>query len=202
MSTRDRILDSALALFNEQGTAAVSTNHIAAAASISPGNLYYHFRNKEDIIRALFVRLFAAWDETFELPANETPGLADMERMIAGNYQVIWKYRFAYRELAALLQNDTELQAQYQAVRQRGYDGFSELLAAFAAAGVLSLPEDLQEQRELTELCWIISEQWPTNLELQGKPLDADGIQEGIGLMWHLFRPYLISEREQARPQR
>jgi hypothetical protein len=123
-----------------------------------------------------------------------------MERMIASNYQVIWKYRFAYRELAALLQNDPDLRAEYQAVRQQGHDGFSELLAAFAAAGVLSLPKDFQEQRELTELCWIVSEQWPTNLELQGKPFDADGIQEGIGLMWHLFRPYLISESGQARP--
>jgi AcrR family transcriptional regulator len=117
MGTRDRILDAALALFNEQGTGAVSTNHIAAAIAISPGNLYYYFRNKEDIIRALFERLFAAWDETFQLPANEPPGLADMERMIAGNYHIIWDYRFAYRELAALLQNDPELQAQYQAVR-------------------------------------------------------------------------------------
>jgi AcrR family transcriptional regulator len=202
MSTRDRILDSALALFNEQGTAAVSTNHIAAATSISPGNLYYHFRNKEDIIRALFLRLFAAWDETFRWSAGETPGLADMERMIADNYQVIWKYRFAYRELAALLQNDSELRVQYQVVRRQGYEGFAELLAAFANAGVLSLPEDSQVQKELTELCWIVSEQWPTNLELQGKPFDADGIQEGIDLMWHLFRPYLISKRERARHQR
>jgi hypothetical protein len=48
----------------------------------------------------------------------------------------------------------------------------------------------------LTELCWLVSEQWPINLELQGKPFDAAGIQEGIDLMWHIFRPYLILERE------
>jgi AcrR family transcriptional regulator len=196
MGTRDRILDAALALFNEQGTGAVSTNHIAAALAISPGNLYYYFRNKEDIIRALFERLFAAWDETFQLPANEPPGLADMERMIAGNYHIIWDYRFAYRELAALLQNDPELQAQYQAVRQRGHEGFTGLLKAFAAAGVVALPESPQERKALTELCWLVSEQWPINLELQGKPFDAAGIQEGIDLMWHIFRPYLILERE------
>jgi AcrR family transcriptional regulator len=194
MSTRDRILDAALALFNEQGTGAVSTNHIAAAIAISPGNLYYYFRNKEDIIRALFERLFAAWDETFQLPADGTPGLADMERMIAGNYRTVWSYRFAYRELAALLQNDPELQAQYQSVRKQGYAGFTQLLAAFAAAGVISLPASPQERKALTELCWIISEQWPTNIELQGRPLDATAIQEGIDLMWHIFRPYLILE--------
>jgi len=199
MRTRDRILEAALALFNEQGTGAVSTNHIAAAIMISPGNLYYHFRNKEDIIRALFERLFTKWDETFQLPANETPGMVDLERMIADNYQVIWDYRFVYRELAALLQSDPELYTQYQVVRQRGYDGFAELLAAFAAARVLSLPKSSQEQRALTELCWIVSEQWPINLELQGKPFNAAGVQEGIDLMWHIFRPYLISEIEGAK---
>ena len=61
MSNRQRIIDAALMLFNDQGTGAVSTNHIADAAGISPGNLYYHFRNKEEIIRVLFERLFAAW---------------------------------------------------------------------------------------------------------------------------------------------
>ena len=58
MSNRERIVDTALQLFNERGSATVSTNHIAAAARISPGNLYYHFRNKEEIVRALFERLF------------------------------------------------------------------------------------------------------------------------------------------------
>jgi AcrR family transcriptional regulator len=191
MSTRDRILNAALALFNEQGTAAVSTNHIAAAIDISPGNLYYHFRNKEDIISALFERLFAAWDETFQLPSDRAPELADFEAMVATNYQLIWDYRFAYREMAALLRNDPDLHARYLQVRGRGYDGFAGLIEAFAAAGVLTRPKTPQEQMELTELCWIISEQWPINLELSDRAFDAAGIQEGVALMWHIFRPYL-----------
>ncbi len=196
MNTRDRILDAALKLFNEQDTGAVSTNHIAAEIEISPGNLYYHFRNKEDIIRALFERLFIKWDETFQLPSDRLPTMADFDELIAKNYQLIWDYRFAYREMAALLNKDSELHAQYLEVRRRGYAGFTELSEAFAAAGVLSLPESPQEQMLLTELSWIISEQWPINLELRGRPFDTAGIQEGIAMMRYIFRPYLNSPRE------
>jgi AcrR family transcriptional regulator len=194
MSTRDNILDAALELFNEQGTAAVSTNHIAAAINISPGNLYYHFRNKEDIINALFERLFAKWDVAYQLPPERDPELADLEALIAINYQLIWDYRFAYRELAALLRNDPALHARYQEMRRRGYDGFAELIEAFASAGVLIRPKTTQELRLLTELCWIISEQWPVDLELSGRAFDAAGIQEGVALMRHIFRPYLAQK--------
>src|SRR6266567_9459354 len=72
--TRDRILEAALRLFNERGTAAVSTNHIAAEAGISPGNLYYHFADKQEIIRALHERYAAAneglWEPGPGMPAS------------------------------------------------------------------------------------------------------------------------------------
>jgi len=191
MSNRQRIIDTALSLFNDQGTAAVSTNHIADAAGISPGNLYYHFRNKEDIICALFERLFTAWDESFQLPTNRAPTISDLNAMITANYRVIWEYRFAYRELAALLRSDPEIQERYLAVRHRGYVGFANLIEAFVTAGVLFPPADPQELPILTELCWIVSEQWPVNLELSGRPLDAGGIMEGAALLRWILKPLL-----------
>jgi len=191
MSNRERVLEAALTLFNEQGIGAVSTNHIAEEAGISPGNLYYHYRNKEEIIRALFERLFAAWDEAFQLPTDQAPSMTDFETMIAANYQLIWEYRFAYREQAALLRNDPELQERYLAVRQRGYEGFSALIEAFSAAGVLSQPTDTQELEIITELCWIVSEQWPVNLEMSGRPFDKDGIMQGAALMRWILKPLL-----------
>ena len=113
MKTRDRILDTALRLFNESGTAAVTTNHIADALGISPGNLYYHFRNKDEIIRALFEQLFELWDKLFALPPDQVPTLDVLQRLVRANFTVMGDYRFIYRELIALLRRDDALRARW-----------------------------------------------------------------------------------------
>jgi len=109
MKTKEHILSTALQLFNEQGTAGISTNHIAEAAGISPGNLYYHYRNKEAIIRALFEQLFALWDTKLALQDDRLPTLDDLQGLVRTNFEIMWAYRFVYRELLALLRGDATL---------------------------------------------------------------------------------------------
>jgi len=192
MSTPEKILDTALRLFNKSGTTEVSTNHIAEAAGISPGNLYYHFRNKQEIIRGLFQRLSDTWDKGLPFPQDRQPTLDDLKAMIETNYQIIWQYRFAYRELVALLRQDAVLRANFLAVRQRGFAGFHELITAYSDAGVIRLPDELQATNELQEVCWLISEFWLTNLEVNGRSVDKNEMQNGVKLMLRVLQPYLV----------
>ena len=193
MNTRDRILDTALRLFNQSGTAAVSTNHIADALGISPGNLYYHFRNKEAIIRALFEQQFVHWDVIYSLPDDRMPTLADLRRLVDDTFPVSWEYRFIYRELIALLRRDGELHRRWVEVRARGFDGFRQLIELFAAAGVLSSPDDPNVVTRLAELIWMINEFWLASVEVSGHAVDAAQMAHGAELMRQVLEPYVIS---------
>jgi AcrR family transcriptional regulator len=193
MTTKDRILDAALTLFNRQGTGAVSTNHIAEAAHISPGNLYYHYRNKEAIIRALFERLFALWDVTLTLPEDRYPTLDDLRGLIRANFAIMADYSFVYREIVALLRQDEALRERYLAVRQRGYQGFREAIGALVKAGVLIAPPDDTTVERLADLCWLISEFWLSELEVSGADIHESQMERGIDLMMQVLHPYIQS---------
>lgn len=52
----NQMLNTAARLFAEQGIDQVTTNHIAAEATVSIGSLYQYFPNKEAIIKALIDR--------------------------------------------------------------------------------------------------------------------------------------------------
>lgn len=70
LKTKDRILQISLQLFNERGERSVTTNHIAAELGISPGNLYYHFRNKHEIIKELMHQYQVETLEMLSLPED------------------------------------------------------------------------------------------------------------------------------------
>ncbi|NTU82766.1 MAG: TetR/AcrR family transcriptional regulator [Chloroflexales bacterium] len=193
MKTPERILATALRLFNEQGTAAVSTNHIADALGISPGNLYYYFRNKEEIIRALFEQQFARADVLYSLPDDQPPTLADIQRLVRATFAMSWHYRFIYRELIALLRRDDQLQRRWVEVRTRGFTGFRELVDQFVAAGVLRAPSTPAAVQHLAELCWLISEFWLASVEVSGQAVDDTQIEHGVALMLQVLEPSLIS---------
>jgi AcrR family transcriptional regulator len=192
MSTRERILATALRLFNESGTAAISTNHIADALGISPGNLYYHFRNKEEIIRALFEQQFARWDAGYALPDDRMPGLDDLQHLVRASFVMGWEYRFMYRELIALLRRDGQLHRRWVEVRARGFAGFQGLFDLFVAAGVLRAPDDPAVVARLAELVWLIAEFWLASVEVSGETVDDAQMERGVALMLQVLDPFIV----------
>lgn len=189
MKTKDHILNTALTLFNHKGTNAVTTNHIAEAAGISPGNLYYHFRNKDEIIRALYAQLSARNDSELQLPTNRLATIDDVQALVRANFTILRDYAFIYREFAALMQADPELHKVYLAARTRGYFGFRALIAVLAQAGITNLSDPAAVTR-LADICWLITEFWLSSLEVSGQPVDEAGIERGVELMLQVLRPY------------
>jgi AcrR family transcriptional regulator len=194
MKTRDRILEASLTLFNESGTAAVSTNHIADALGMSPGNLYYHYRNKEEIIRALFEQQFQYTDKLYTLDSNQLPTLSDLQQLVRATFETAWRYRFIYRELIALLRRDQVLQQRWNEVRTRGFTGFHELVGLFVTAGVLRAPKDTATAQRLAELCWLVSEFWLASVEVGGASVTPSDMNHGVELLLQVLEPYLLTQ--------
>jgi AcrR family transcriptional regulator len=190
MTTKDKILAAALTVFNRDGATEATTNHVAAEAGISPGNLYYHFKNKEDLVRALFERLDRELDALFTLPTDRTPTLEDLERLLEAHFDVLWQYRFFYRDQLTLLRRDAQLRTLYQRQRERGFDGTRQLVAAFASSGVLN-PLEPHEIQALSRVVYLVSDFWLASLELSEEPLTSARLRDGIQLLRVVLEPRL-----------
>ena len=92
--TKDRILEVSLAMFNAQGEPNVTTNHIADELEISPGNLYYHYRNKENIVEHIFARYETRMDQALLVPDDRLPTLEDVWLQLHMVFECMWDYRF------------------------------------------------------------------------------------------------------------
>lgn len=189
MKTRDKILEVALDLFNQQGTSAVSTNHIASAAGISPGNLYYHFRNKEDIVRGIFGLMETASREGFGAIAGGTTALG--AEVFEETFRFIWQFnqRFSFfkRELPMLIMCDTQLKARFQTVHRETLGQILTLVDATVHAGML-MPLSSRDRNLLAEMCWMLTLFWPNYLEISGENGSEEGLERGMEMIRFLLR--------------
>jgi AcrR family transcriptional regulator len=191
MHTRERIIDTAIRLFNEQSTGAISTNHIAEALEMSPGNLYYHFRNKEEIIRAILERMILRWEQLYHLPTDRALTLADVQQMVTQNFLLLWEFRFFSRELSTLAQRDPVLKQRYQEMRRERLASFELLFQRFVSTGVARAPQKPTLVANLAKLCWLISDYWLPFLEIDSELMMPDVIEQGVTLFMQVLQPYV-----------
>jgi AcrR family transcriptional regulator len=113
--TAERILDVTLELFNRFGEPNVSTTLISAELNISPGNLYYHYPAKDELINRLFERYEKALNELLHA-ADNVGNVEDAWLFFHMLFETIWAYRFLYRDLNDLLSKNRKLETHFQFV--------------------------------------------------------------------------------------
>lgn len=201
--TRERILSHALALFNEQGEHRVSTNHIAAAAGLSPGNLYYHFSGKGAILEALLTRYHGEILNAMAFPKRPLE-LEDKLIYFRQVNTVLCRYGFIHKALGQLIETYPSLLEQYRPFAQDVLHQGRLIYQKFVEAGLMSAtPAELDA---LIINVWIVLSNWGTYISLSGmnqtergarQTEDGDWIHQGIRQVLMLQMPYATP---QARP--
>ena len=155
--TRDRILEASLALFNEDGLAAVSTHRIAAELGISPGNLHYHFKAKQLIVAGLFRRFEERLAACMDAAAG-VDAIDDLWLSLHLIFEAINTYRFVYRDVDYLLNEYPELEPRAQALTAHNLLAAKALCTGMRNAGVIEAGDEAVEMLALqivfATTCW------------------------------------------------
>lgn len=187
--TKSLILDAALSLFNDEGVATVSTNRIASDLDISPGNLYYHFRNKEQIVERLIVRFR---ERVIAITSASAAVVAIDELWLALHlmFEVIQDYCFIYRDVDYLLRASPKITEGVQNITARQLQSVRQMCHGLADVSVIVADSDEVDSLALsmtfTTTCWLTFERLLPQ---------SDGRPKAAGYAAYqvltLLRPYL-----------
>ena len=187
--TRQRILDASLAMFNAQGEPHVTTNHIADELEISPGNLYYHFRNKDDIIEHLFARYEERMDTALTAPQDRLPGLEDIWLQLHLVFECIWDYRFLYRDLVEILSRNRRIRLRFARILRRADDSAHQVMRGLSQAGVMRA--SAAELAGTATNVLVIATFWLNYASARGDKDEQMAIRDGIVQVMMLLAPFL-----------
>jgi AcrR family transcriptional regulator len=140
--TAERILETALEMFNRFGEPHVSTTAISTEMGISPGNLYYHYPAKDELVNALFERHRQALAPLLAA-SGEVRDVEDAWFFLHSLFEGLWQHRFLYRNLNDLLSRNRQLEAHLQSLIRQMIDSLKHLLESMRSQGLNMQTQDV-----------------------------------------------------------
>lgn len=192
--TKARILETARRLFNEQGYGNVTIRMIALELGISPGNLNYHFKTREDILDALYFEMVEAFDSRVDRLGEEEITLQTIKRDIHRSMARMIGYRFFWTDLYNLLRLSDAISAHFDGAYHRRYAGYEQLLGFLSGKGLLAGFEFAAERQLLIERMIGFGNTWLYHSCVYGKAIDAAYIDHQALSLMAMMYPYLTEK--------
>jgi AcrR family transcriptional regulator len=139
--TRERIVDTALELFNRQGYGAVTTANLAAQCGIAEGNLWYHFKTRQAVLDAIGDRFAAAIELRLALRPERDP-VADYAGLLEAVMAEFRAFRFLYRDQQAYGDSAAVIVTNAPRWLEMTFDQVEAYLEALVGAGLLDWPRE------------------------------------------------------------
>ena len=176
MSRKLEILESAKKLFNKSNTQAVTTNHIAKAMGISPGNLHYHYKNREEIIWFLYKQMREKMTLSVEELPKSLEEVSEHQKVLIG---IQWEYRFFFREILFLFSRDAKLEQDYIIDNIAHRKRIKLVMQGLVESGELEIqdPKILEYLVDSILMAWQF---YTSYMQTLGKPLSRKSAEETV----------------------
>ena len=194
--TKDRIKAKALELFNENGMGDTTLRMIAGNLSMSHGNLNYHFKTRQDLVRTLYYDLVALLDAQFSVMGNAGTGLAILYQLSYLNMDCLYQYRFFLRDFYKIMREDEEIRTHYQQLQVVRAEQFKGIFGLLIQQSVLRTEEFEGEFERLYLRMNILGDNWINAQELLMGQVD-DPVGYYRDLLFEVIYPYLTFSGKQ-----
>ena len=189
--TRERIVETALRLFNELGEPNVTTTAVADEMGISPGNLYYHFGSKDEIVNEIFAAFEREIRDTLGAPTRRAPTVEDAWLFLHLVFELVWKYRFLYRDLNDLLSRNRLVETHMKEIVAHSVRVAGQLCRGMVAAGEMqAAPSEIDA---LSANMVVVATYWLSYEFVRDprRPPDAAALARGAYHVMAMVAPYL-----------
>ena len=195
INTKTKIKNSAIHLFNTQETLSVTTNHIAKEAGISPGNLYYHYKNKEEIVTDLYLDLSKRFEEinSFEnilLSSNPIKVLDDTFELMG---EIFYEYRFLLRDSMVLIALYPSFKENFVRNQEKRIKQIKSLLQFLLKENIIQYEENINLERR-AKMHWFITAYWQSFASSTGN-VSRESIKEAKEIFFEfMIYPFLTQK--------
>ncbi|TNC82106.1 MAG: TetR family transcriptional regulator [Oleiphilus sp.] len=198
MKTRERILHKSLELFNTLGEPNVTTLLISDELDISPGNLYYHFKSKIDILSELFDWYEHEMLALLDVP-NEPMDIEDQWFFLHLIFESIARYRFVYQDVVNVMERHERLKHRFQKIITKKKAATLSILSSLQTQDSLRASDS--EIEALCENIILTATFWISYAIVAGKHVDESVLSRGVYQVISLVVPYLEGEQRQQLQQ-
>lgn len=194
LNTKQRILNTSRELFNTHGAHTITTNHIASEMGISPGNFYYHFRNKEELIRKIYYQLNDQFEQMWNILDKPFPSAADISDFFLTLYNLFYEYRFFFLEQAMLFDKDPQLKEDFVRRKSKLFDKTQHILNQWVEAGFMNMPFSQRDISLIAHNLWIVGQFWLPYIYVSDNQITVRDIREGILQIIAIVKPHFTKE--------
>jgi len=196
MKTRDKVLQASLQLFNDEGEQAVTSVDIAHALEMSPGNLYYHFKGKDPIIRQLFLDFEEEFKMVLRAPIEKPLELSDNWIYFYILFEEVADFRFFYRNLQGLLDRYSDLKRRFRALVALKIKTMASIIGNLNATGFIHISN--VEAGQMAERFALQLTYWPTYQSLMDSQVTTPvSIHNGVFGLISQLTPYVTEGSEE-----